>query len=54
MRGGNEEGVGETILVPPNLGWVSGGVVPRPDSFGAARRLINYRDGPLLFEIARW
>lgn len=39
------------ILVPPNLGWVDDSVVPKPDSFGAARRLENYRDGPLLFEI---
>lgn len=39
------------ILVPPNLGWTDENVFPRPDSFGAARRLENYKDGPLLFEI---
>ena len=48
---GMKKGSVRRILVPPNLGWVNDDVVPRPDSFGAARRLINYRDGPLLFEI---
>lgn len=48
---GMKKGSVRRILVPPNLGWVNDDVVPRPDSFGAARRLINYKDGPLLFEI---
>ena len=48
---GMKKGSVRRILVPPNLGWVNDDVVPRPDSFGAARRLINHRDGPLLFEI---
>jgi len=48
---GMKKGSVRRILVPPNLGWVNDDVVPRPDSFGAVRRLINYKDGPLLFEI---
>ena len=48
---GMKKGSVRRILVPPNLGWVNDDVVPRPDSFGEARRLINYKDGPLLFEI---
>jgi FKBP-type peptidyl-prolyl cis-trans isomerase len=39
------------ILVPPNLGWVDDDVFPQPDTFAAKRRMENYRDGPLLFEI---
>jgi len=37
--------------VPPNLGWAANERAgPPPDTFGAQRRLINNRDGPLLFE----
>ena len=39
------------ILIPPNLGWVSNDVGPQADSYGASRRLENYRDGPLLLEL---
>jgi hypothetical protein len=40
------------ILVPPQLGWTgaAAAVGPPPVTYGAARRLANYRDGPLLFE----
>jgi len=39
------------ILVPPELGWVDDGVFPQPDTFAARRRMLNYRDEPLLFEV---
>ena len=48
---GMRKGGVRRVLVPPNLGWTDANVFPRPDTFGAARRLENYRDGPLLFEI---
>lgn len=38
------------ILVPPQLGWTSDKVQPRPDTFGGGRRLASRKDEPLLFE----
>jgi FKBP-type peptidyl-prolyl cis-trans isomerase len=48
---GMRKGGVRRILVPPNLGWVDDGVFPQPDTFAAKRRMENYRDGPLLFEV---
>lgn len=39
------------ILVPPQYGWVDSDVRPRPDTFGAGRRLAAHGDEPLLLEI---
>jgi len=48
---GMRKGGVRRILIPPNLGWVSNDVGPKADSYGASRRLENYRDGPLLLEL---
>ncbi|GAQ82985.1 FKBP-type peptidyl-prolyl cis-trans isomerase family protein [Klebsormidium nitens] len=39
------------ILVPPKLGWINDGVLPRPTSGAAERRLLRHTNEPLLFEI---
>lgn len=39
------------VLVPPQYGWVDNEVRPRPDTFGAGRRLAAHGDEPLLLEI---
>lgn len=39
------------VLVPPQYGWVDEEVRPRPDTFGAGRRLAAHGDEPLLLEI---
>jgi len=48
---GMRQGGVRRVLMPPNLGYTSDSVQPQPDSYGARRRLENYRDGPLLFEV---
>ena len=47
---GMREGGRRRVLVPPQLGWTSGTVLPTPGTFGAGRRLENHRSEPLLFE----
>ena len=39
------------ILVPPQYGWADSDVRPRPDTFGAGRRLAAHGDEPLLLEV---
>lgn len=40
------------MLVPPALGWAADDSVGPPlSTYGAKRRLNNYKDGPLLFDI---
>lgn len=47
---GMREGGRRRVLVPPQLGWTSDAVGPRPATFGAGRRLENHKEEPLLFE----
>ena len=47
---GMRKGGRRRVLVPPQLGWSSDTVRPRPKTFGAKRRLAQHRDEPLLFE----
>ena len=48
---GMHEGGKRRVLVPPQVGWTDGNVKPRPETFGAGRRLENHREEPLLMEV---
>mmetsp|Transcript_9184 Transcript_9184/g.18995 ORF Transcript_9184/g.18995 Transcript_9184/m.18995 type:complete len:157 (-) Transcript_9184:183-653(-) len=49
---GMRQGGIRRVLVPPRLGWaVNDKLNPKPDTFGASRRLANHLQEPLLFEI---
>lgn len=48
---GLQEGGKRRILVPPQFGWVTDTIGPRPNTFGSGRRLVTHRIEPLMFEV---
>eukprot|EP00667_Euglena_gracilis_P013184 EG_transcript_13573 len=50
MQGMKEKGR-RRILVPPEYGWVSDDVQPRPTTYGGQRQLVNHGQEPLVFEV---
>jgi len=48
---GMRRGGRRRILIPPQFGWTDNAVGPKPQTFGAYRRLEQHKDEPLLFEV---